>query len=199
MSRVHGFLGIDSSLKQNVACLRINDRTYRSAFDNDQNGHAALIAWAMKFAPQGPTIGVEATGNYHKDLAWAIRSQGLTCLVLNPRQVRDLAKGLGVCKTDKTDAEVISRVLEVPKISCQAQRSKVHDELRDISREIQSLTELKSDLQRRLKGPCRSNAAKQADAALIAVCKAQIARLEREWMRIVKTTDVLHESYKLQL
>lgn len=73
------------------------------------NRRAALNAW-LKTLPTGTRIGLEATGCYHGLLADLAHAQGFTVYVLNPKDTRYYAKGLGRRgKTDRVDAEVIAR------------------------------------------------------------------------------------------
>lgn len=55
-------------------------------------------------------IVLEATGGLEIPLASQLAQAGLPVVVVNPRQVRDFAKSLGIlAKTDRLDAEVIAR------------------------------------------------------------------------------------------
>lgn len=201
MSTLHALLGVDVSLRTIVVFLRVRENVHRAQFENSKEGYHRLVKWFKPKLDRLPLrAGVEATSNYHKDLLRYLNEHGFELLVLNPRQVRDLAKGLGVsCKTDKADAEVIARVLEVSNLRCQAKRSKLHDDLRDISRQIQSLTDLRCDIQRRFATPARHQVVKDSDAQLIKFCKAQIKRLESKWLELVKQSPTLQESYHLQI
>lgn len=73
------------------------------------NRRKDLLAW-LKALPAGSRIGLEATGRYHVLLADLAHEVGLTVFVLNPKDTRHYAKGLGRRgKTDRVDAEVIAR------------------------------------------------------------------------------------------
>ncbi|MBL9080288.1 MAG: IS110 family transposase, partial [Planctomycetales bacterium] len=55
-------------------------------------------------------IVLEATGGYERTAVGELAAAGLPVVVVNPRQVRDFAKALGVsAKTDRLDAEVLAR------------------------------------------------------------------------------------------
>lgn len=59
---------------------------------------------------QDTLIVVEATGGYQRRLVAELADAGYPVAVVNPRQVRDYARGLGrLAKTDRIDAEVIAR------------------------------------------------------------------------------------------
>ena len=73
------------------------------------NNRAALRAW-LKMLPADSRIGMEGTGTYHELLAQLAHELGLTVYVLNPKDVRHYAKGVGQrAKTDRVDAQLIAR------------------------------------------------------------------------------------------
>jgi transposase len=62
--------------------------------------------------PAGSRLAVESTGRYHAQLVDLAQARGLTVYVLNARDVHYYARALGQRgKTDRTDAQVISRYL----------------------------------------------------------------------------------------
>lgn len=81
-------------------------------FDNDADGHERLLSWARAQEPS--LLVVEATGGYEAALVAALATGGLPVAVVNPRQVRDFAKALGIlAKTDRVDASVLARFARV--------------------------------------------------------------------------------------
>lgn len=71
---------------------------------------------------------VEATGGYETLLLRTLAKHAVAAAVVNPRQVRDFAKGIGIdAKTDPIDAQVISRFAEVVKPSPMAMSGE-HDQ-----------------------------------------------------------------------
>lgn len=73
------------------------------------NRRSELRTW-LKTLPAGSRLGLEATGGYHELLADLAQEMGLVVYVLNPKDTRYYAKGLGRRgKTDRVDAEVIAR------------------------------------------------------------------------------------------
>jgi transposase len=81
-------------------------------FTNDAAGIADLVAWAQQFGPH--RIIFESTGHYQKAAVGALLAATLPAVVVNARQVRDFAKGLGIlAKTDQIDATVLARFGQV--------------------------------------------------------------------------------------
>jgi transposase len=67
---------------------------------------------------------MEATGGYETILVRALARHNICAAVVNPRQVRDFAKGIGIdAKTDEIDAKVIARFAEVVKPAPMVQSS----------------------------------------------------------------------------
>ncbi len=75
------------------------------------NQRTALRAF-LKTLPVGSRIGMESTGIYHNLLADLACKQGLVVYVLNPKDARHYARGVGLrAKTDRVDAELIARMI----------------------------------------------------------------------------------------
>lgn len=73
---------------------------------------AAALRNFLKGLPAGSSVAMEATGMYHMLLADLAHGLGLRVYVLNPRDMRHYAKGVGMrAKTDRVDAILIARFL----------------------------------------------------------------------------------------
>lgn len=75
---------------------------------NDERGWAALVEYVQPLQPE--VIVLEATGGYEARVASALAAAGLPVAIVNPRQVRDFAKALGLLEqTDGIDADVLAQ------------------------------------------------------------------------------------------
>jgi transposase len=75
---------------------------------NCQTEFAALVERLRELAPA--RIVVEASGGYETPLVTALATAGLPVCLVNPKRVRDFARGLGqLAKTDRLDAQVLAR------------------------------------------------------------------------------------------
>jgi transposase len=75
------------------------------------NQRAALLAF-LKGLPKGSRIGMESTGIYHELFANLAHQLGFIVFVLNPKDARHYAKGVGLRgKTDRVDAELLARMV----------------------------------------------------------------------------------------
>jgi transposase len=89
-------------------------------------------------------IGMESTGCYHINLYSFLTSRQIHTLVINPLLISNFAKlSLRKTKTDKKDALTIARfVLDHHEEISQLSMSQDHQDLRDLSRERESLCHL---------------------------------------------------------
>jgi transposase len=121
------FVGIDVSKARLDGYS--NPRAEHFTHPNDEAGIAATVA---RLKALGPTLIVlEATGGLEAPLAAALAAAKLPVAVVNPRQVRDLAKAMGTrAKTDAIDAEILAHFAE-----------KIRPEVRDLPDEEARLFE----------------------------------------------------------
>ncbi len=76
-----------------------------------ENQRTALLAF-LKGLPPCSRIGMESTGIYHELFANLARKLGFIVFVLNPKDARHYAKGVGQRgKTDRVDAELLARMV----------------------------------------------------------------------------------------
>ena len=100
------FIGIDVSKQQ----LDVGTHPVSGArsWDNDEAGCSAVAGYLATLRPA--LVVVEATGGFESPLVAELALRELPVVVVNPRQVRDFAKAIGVlAKTDKVDAQVLAR------------------------------------------------------------------------------------------
>lgn len=106
-------------------------------------------------------IVLEATGGYERTAVAELAAAGLPVVVVNPRQVRDFAKALGVsAKTDRLDAEVLARFAQRIRPPLRALPDENAVILRDLLARRAQLIEMRT---------MESNRLKQAHAEQVAV------------------------------
>lgn len=103
---VSSVVGIDVA-KAHVDVFVLGAEFRPQRFDNEAEGHSAL---ATALAPLGVRLVVmEATGGYEAALACSLQASGFAVAVINPKQARDFAKGMGyLAKTDAIDAKALA-------------------------------------------------------------------------------------------
>lgn len=192
MDTVLRFAGIDVSKRFLDAH---SDELGRARFPNDRDGVAALLEWLGGDA----VVGLEATGSYHCLAAETLAGAGVAVHVYNPRQVRDLARGLGfLVKTDRVDAKVVCaclRLVESPFVP----RSEAGKELREVSRQIQYLIRLRSDLKKKLAAPGLGAVVAESIARQIRSLNLEVRALEDAWKELLGRSPLHRERFELLL
>lgn len=106
MSVISVVVGIDVA-KAHVDVSVLDAKLGVLRFDNDPDGHSALLAALQPF--EVSLVVMEATGGYEAALACALQAAGLSVAVVNPRQARDFARSMGqLAKTDAVDARMLA-------------------------------------------------------------------------------------------
>lgn len=176
MDQVRPVVGIDIS-KDRLDVARLPEAV-RSvpAFDNDAAGHAALIAWLKEVLPR--LIVLESTGGYQRVLVAALAAAGLPVVVVNPRQVRDFARALGVlAKTDAIDARVLACFGEKVNPELRPLPDAESTALIDLLARRRQLIELRTAESNRL-GQATSSRIKTSIRAVLATIERQITSID---------------------
>ncbi len=99
------WIGIDVSKQLLEVAVHKSEHHFR--YPNDPKKFPALIAELITLRPA--RIVLEATGGLERPLLQALQAVGLPVVLVNPRQIRDFAKALGLlAKTDRLDARVLA-------------------------------------------------------------------------------------------
>lgn len=112
MSQSPIFVGVDVSKAFLDVHIRPALRTFRVP-----RSEAGLRELVSELRPLQPALVVlEATGKLETPVVSALHEAQLAVAIVNPRQVRDFARALGqLAKTDRIDADVLSRFAEAVK------------------------------------------------------------------------------------
>lgn len=109
------FIGIDVS-KAKLDCSLLLDvasaKRRAKSVANSKAGVGDLLAWCAKQQVTPDTLHaiLEGTGVYHEQAALALSDAGVTVSIVNPAQVKDFGRSLGVrTKTDGVDSLVLAR------------------------------------------------------------------------------------------
>lgn len=115
---------------------------------NSAAGFAKLLGRLKDFVVA--LVVMEATGGYERELADALCEAGHPVAVVNPRQVRDFARAMGVpAKTDRIDARVIARYAQAVNPPVRGQRTAGQRELAElVARRAQLMEHLTAESNR---------------------------------------------------
>lgn len=104
------FVGIDVAKDELV--VHILPSNQQIVEPHSQEGIKKLVARFKEIAPK--QVVLEATGGLERELLTNLVANGIPATAINPRQARDLAKGLGeLAKTDAVDARILARFAQL--------------------------------------------------------------------------------------
>lgn len=135
------FIGIDVS--KNNLDVHILPEAMSLSYRYETKPMKTLIKKLKTYAPE--LVVLEATGGYEITIGIALADAGLPVAIVNPRQVRDYARALGIlAKTDKIDAYVIARFAQDVKPEARGQLTFKEQELKSLVVRRQQLVEMRS-------------------------------------------------------
>ena len=104
------FVGIDVAKDELV--VHILPTNQQLTVPNSTLGIKELVALFKEIEPK--QVVLEATGGLERELLTNLVAKGISAVAVNPRQARDLAKGLGeLAKTDAVDARILARFAQL--------------------------------------------------------------------------------------
>jgi transposase len=179
------FVGIDIAKRS----LDVSVLPERTAFrhDNDSKGRRQLRA---QLPPPGHClIVVEATGGYERALVAELVDAGYQVAVVNPRQVRDFAKGCGIlAKTDRLDAAVLAKFGELIKPRTRTKIPEKQLELQNLVARRRQLVELRTGEMNRKENATSKLVRKSLQETIDLITK-QIRRFEKQIAALVQSDD----------
>jgi transposase len=166
--------------------------------NNDEEGFATAYERLSRTSPpESWRIVVEATSTHHRAFALWMAGRGVQVLVLNPKQARDLARGLGVLrKNDRTDAEVLAQCAKMAWREPIALASGKPYELQELSRRIGVLTFQRAQERKRLLKAGACEAFTDSCRRHIEFLSQEIAELERQWEALIGECEELDQIRK---
>lgn len=195
------WVGIDVSQNTLDACLlpAPNAKHRSASFANDDDGHAALLAWADEHAGTA-VLGfcLESTGSYGEALATTLAESGRHVAVVNPARIKyaGLMRGQGN-KTDHADAKLIAEYAS-------RERPAAWQPPRPEVRELQALTRRRDDLRRlaasektRLAAPSLTPSARRSITRTVAFLEKEADRLQTQADDLIAASERLRDDRTL--
>ncbi len=143
-------VGSDMGKDQFDACISVIDREQnvkpiaQRKFNNNLTGFKEFIEWQVRKCKLSiPVVfSMEATGVYYERLAWYLYRRGLHVSVILPNKARKYLQSVGLkSKNDKIDAVGLARMAAEQKLLLWQAPNETIMELRDITRQRESLQE----------------------------------------------------------
>jgi transposase len=169
------------------------------SFPHDPPGCAALLACLQKAGAPVQVV-CEATGGWERPVVAALHAAGQAVSIVNPRQVRDFARGCGRrAKTDRIDAQMLAQFGSANLPAATAPPGAAQTELTAwVTRREQIQAMLVAERARQIPG---------LPAAVLKNLRASIARLEKELAKVsarlaelvASTADMTAKAERLRL
>jgi len=180
------FIGIDVS-KNRLDAHILPTNVFKSV-SNDDKGCKKLVSMMLSLNPV--CIVLEGTGGYETTIAMQMAIAKLPVAIVNPRQVRDFAKALGIlAKTDKIDARVLAQFAETIKPEPRFIPDQQALELKEIVTRRRQLIAMMEAEKNRLTH-ARSKAARTSIEGIICAIKAQIKDFEDQIGHLIQASPL---------
>ena len=176
------YCGMDVSKKKLDVVLLVKDKFFYKVFENSSIGICSLQSWIETLAEKDSFVHfcLEATNVYHELATFTLmEKQNFKVSVVNPRIVKNFAKTLVRTKNDKSDAKVLTEYCKERDPKAFTPQSKERRELRDLSRAMDNLVELRIIQKVRLQ-TFQTEAAARVVKATIKLIDNTIAETEQE-------------------
>lgn len=187
------FIGIDVS--QNQLDVHVLPKAVHFTCPYDANGVASLVS---RLQEEHPTVIImEATGGYEITLAAELGAAGLPVAIVNPRQVRDFARGIGkLAKTDKIDAFVLARFGETNRPEPQAMPTDEQKQIKELVTRRRQLVGLRASEKNR-RHSARTMRVRQSIDTIIITLDRELAEIDRDIDGLIRNSPLWREEEKL--
>lgn len=179
------FVGIDvSKSKFDAACLPEGAHWIEPY---DATGIARLVEELRR---RGPCLIVlEATGGFERRLAAELIDAGYQVAVVNPRQVRDFARGIGaLAKNDRVDARVLAIYAQKASLRLWEKPSAKQQELSELVARRRQLLGLQTAESNRLE-QSSSRLAVKSIRHVLDLLRKELKKLDAEIARLIEADD----------
>lgn len=180
------FIGIDVA-KNKIDIAEQEKLAVKTVGNNKQE----INTWVQTLTETKQTIAIiEATGGYESLLVELLHQNNIALAVVNPRQVRDFAKGVGCdAKTDSIDARVLARFGQVVQPAPQAAQSEDQLKLGALVERRRQLVDLINQEQNRLQQTRDRDIRKSIDTVLKEL-KKQLKSMNERIDTVIKADQI---------
>lgn len=187
------FVGID--VAQDQLDVHVIPKAEHFTCPNDANGIASLVSRLQKEHPT--VIIMEASGGYEITVAAELGAAGLPVAIVNPRQVRDFARGIGkLAKTDKIDALVLARFGETNRPEPQPIPTDEQKQIKELLTRRRQLVGLRSSEKNR-RHSARSMRVRQSIDTVITTLDRELEEIDRDIDDLIRKSPLWREQEKL--
>lgn len=187
------YVGIDVSKDTfNVATC---PNVLKTSLPNTPQGHNQLCKHLKEHSIA--IIVMEATGGYEKPIVAELLEAQLPAVVVNPRQVRDFARGLGqLAKTDAIDAEVLAKFAQLVQPAPRPHKTAQMTDLTELVHRRRQLNNLRTQESNRL-AMAHHQKVRKSVQQVIKVLAHQIAQIDELISEQIKSDDNFSQKDKI--
>jgi transposase len=162
---------------------------------NENSGYLTIVRKLKNFSE--PAIVMEATGGYEKKAALYFYNKAFLVAVVNPKRVRDYARGIGqLAKTDKIDAKLIASYGEKVEIRFLENRDEIREHIRELMNRRRQLVDLKKTENNHLEhAECKETVL--SIKRMVTTIENQIKKIEQQVDEYLKKSSELINDVKL--
>jgi len=187
------FIGIDISKEQ--LDVHVLPKAVHFTCKNDVSGIELLVSRLQEENPV--VIIMEASGGHEITLAAELGAAGLPLAIVNPRQVRDFARGIGkLAKTDAIDAFVLARFGETNRPEPQAIPTDEQKQIKELVTRRRQLVALRASEKHRCHA-ARSTRVKQSIRTVMATIERELEDIDRDIDDLIRNSPVWREKEQL--
>ena len=200
-------VGLDVSSKDIHACISAIDSEQRvkvissKVIDNTPKGYEALTIWIDKNRKQKNlplVIGMEATGIYHEECAYYLHDRKYSVCIVLPNYAKKYLQASGLkSKNDKIDAKGLAQMFAERAFALWEPMDKFYYHLRGLTRQYESLQEMKISVSNQLSAARRSafinkDVIKQLEQT-IEFLKKKITEMEKKISTYLKSNKEIED------
>lgn len=182
------YIGVDVAKQSLEIVLSVRSPSF--SINNDPAGVRSLLSRLPK--PGECVVVLEGSGGYERLLVAELLQAGHRVAIVNPRQVRDFAKGLGLlAKTDAIDAVLLARFGETVQPPCLIVPKGPLGELRQLVERRRQLLDLRTAESNRLE-QLSSKAARKSVQAVLTLVQKQLDSIDAQIAQMIND----HQDWK---
>lgn len=142
-------------------------------------------------------IVLEATGGYERPIVAELLETNLPVVVVNPRQVRDFARGLGqLAKTDSIDAEVLAKFAQLVQPTPRPQKTAQTSDLAELVHRRRQLNDLRTQESNRL-SLVHHRQVRRSLQQMLKILDRQITQIDELIERHIRNNDQFHQKDRI--
>ena len=187
------FVGIDVAKAELV--VHILPTNQQRTVSHSKEGIQELVKLFKEIEPQ--QIVLEATGGLERELLAHLVANGIPATAVNPRQARDLAKGLGeLAKTDAVDARILARFAQLQCLPTRPIPSRETQEMSDLVTRKEQLIQMKT-METNRSHRATQKAVKQSIEKIISLFDKEIAAIDERIEKMIADNPDWSEKDKI--